>query len=61
MSEVEITKEQRETAILITLARIYDLMCVIANEIAPNASAEVFDLHEEGKLYGAPPFPEKEN
>ena len=44
-----------EGASFVTLARIYDLLCVIARAIDKDSAEEVLDAHERGLLLGAPP------
>lgn len=39
----------------VQLARIYDLMAVIAIAQNSELAEEVLDLHEKGKFFGAPP------
>jgi hypothetical protein len=41
--------------IFITLARIYDLLAVLALEASPKAAGQVLALHEQGLLKGAMP------
>jgi len=44
-----------ETASFITLARIYDLLAVIARAVSPEEAKAVLDAHEQGILIGSPP------
>jgi hypothetical protein len=39
----------------VTLARIYDLLAVIARAVSPQEAETVLDAHERGLLVGAPP------
>ena len=43
-------------ATYVTLARIYDLLAVIALVANPVAAQKVLNLHEAGKLYGSDPY-----
>ena len=39
----------------VQLARVYDLLAVIAMKVDPHNAERVLDKHEVGKFYGAPP------
>lgn len=41
--------------IFIQLSRIYDLLAIIARQVDKAGAEEILQLHEEGKLFGAPP------
>ena len=43
-------------AMIIGLARLYDLMLVIAQKVNPEDTEQMLRLHSDGKLYGPPPF-----
>lgn len=40
----------------VTLARIYDLLAVIAISLNPQGAGAILDLHEDGHLKGSPPY-----
>lgn len=39
----------------ITLARMYDLLAIIALKVSPESAEAILDLHEDGHLTGSPP------
>jgi hypothetical protein len=43
-------------AIYVTLARIYDLLAIVALTKDGENALRVLAMHEQGKLKGAPPF-----
>jgi hypothetical protein len=47
--------DDMETASFITLARIYDLLAVIARAVSPEEAKAILDAHEQGILIGSPP------
>lgn len=47
--------DDMETASFITLARIYDLLAVIARAVSPEEAKAVLNAHEQGILIGSPP------
>lgn len=56
MAEVEeVGIDNIEIASFITLARIYDLLAVIARGVNPEEAKAVLDAHEQGILIGSPP------
>ena len=49
------TVEEFLPPLYVQLARIYDLMAVVALAQNEELAEEVLDLHEKGKFFGAPP------
>ena len=41
--------------VVITLARIYDMLTVIANSMDPATTQAIVKAHELGQLFGPPP------
>jgi hypothetical protein len=53
--EINAQEVDFEAYSFVTLARIYDLLCVIARAVDINGAEQVLDAHERGLLLGAPP------
>lgn len=49
------TKGQFEAVVMIELARIYDLLSIIANAADPGRLESIMEMHKIGKLNAPPP------
>lgn len=56
MHEVNASEFDYEAASFVTLARIYDLLAVIARGVNKEAADEVLDAHEHGVIIGSVPY-----